>query len=90
MYCTWNEVKTLHHIHLHNPTLILIPDTFLSISDASMASSAKASSSTSFLVQSIQEEFPGTPVEPVARKHWNDQAGEYLIVFRTYAILKIS
>lgn len=62
-------VKTLHQMHLHLPLLILVPDTFLSISDGKPSS---------LLVQYIQEEFPFVTVEPVARKYWNDSVGEWL------------
>ncbi|KAI5118520.1 hypothetical protein M0805_007689 [Coniferiporia weirii] len=68
-------VKTLHHLHLHYPSLVLVPDTFLSHVDASAPSAAKHSSSTSLLVQCIQEEFLGVPIEPVLRKYWNEDAG---------------
>jgi DNA mismatch repair protein MSH4 len=63
-------------IHLHNPSLILVPDTFLSATDAPLASSTKTPTSTSLLVQYIAEEFPDVPIQPVARKYWNEQAGQ--------------
>jgi DNA mismatch repair protein MSH4 len=66
-------VKTLHQMHLHMPSVVLVPDTFLAGSDMS----SKNSASTSVLVQYIQEEFPGVPIEPVARKYWNEGGGEY-------------
>ncbi|KAF7326661.1 MutS 4 [Mycena venus] len=59
-------VKTLHQMHLHPPALVLVPDTFLSTSDASPAS---------MLVEYIYEEFPGVPVEPIGRKYWNEIGG---------------
>jgi DNA mismatch repair protein MSH4 len=65
-------VKTLHQMHLHTPSLVLVPDTFLAGADMS----SKKSASSSVLVQYIQEEFPGVPVEPVARKYWNEGGGE--------------
>jgi DNA mismatch repair protein MSH4 len=68
-------VKTLHQMHLHYPVLILIPDTFLSPKDNLWPSSGKPSSSMSLLVQSLYDEFPGVPVEPVLRKYWNEDAG---------------
>ncbi|KAI0005291.1 muts domain V-domain-containing protein [Russula compacta] len=68
-------VKTLHQMHLHNPTLILIPDTFLSSKDNLGPSSGNTPSSTSLLVQCLNDEFPGVPVEPVLRKYWNEDAG---------------
>ncbi|KDQ55011.1 hypothetical protein JAAARDRAFT_181849 [Jaapia argillacea MUCL 33604] len=68
-------VKTLHQMHLHSPSLIIIPDTFLGLTDASLASSTKRSSSTSLLVRCIQEEFPGVPIETILRKYWNEKVG---------------
>ncbi|KAJ6630078.1 muts domain V-domain-containing protein [Mycena sp. CBHHK59/15] len=59
-------VKSLHQMHLHPPVLVLVPDTFLSSSD---------STSPSMLVEFIYEEFPGVPVEPIGRKHWNETGG---------------
>ncbi|KAJ7756277.1 muts domain V-domain-containing protein [Mycena metata] len=59
-------VKTLHQMHLHPPVLILVPDTFLSSSEASPPS---------LLVEYIYEEFPGVPVEPIGRKYWNETGG---------------
>ncbi|KAJ6554549.1 muts domain V-domain-containing protein [Mycena capillaripes] len=59
-------VKTLHQMHLHPPVLVLVPDTFLSTSDASPLS---------MLVEYIYEEFPGVPVEPIGRKYWNETGG---------------
>ncbi|PCH33162.1 hypothetical protein WOLCODRAFT_93032 [Wolfiporia cocos MD-104 SS10] len=67
-------VKTLHQLHLHTPSIILVPDTFLSLTDTTMASGGKKASSTSVLVQCMIEEFDA-PVEPVMRKYWNDAAG---------------
>ncbi|KAJ7222335.1 muts domain V-domain-containing protein [Mycena pura] len=59
-------VKTLHQMHLHSPALILVPDTFLSVTDASPRC---------VLVEYIYEEFPGTPVDPISRKYWNEAGG---------------
>jgi DNA mismatch repair protein MSH4 len=70
-------VKTLHHLHLHYPALVLVPDTFLAPIDSSAPSSAKNVVATSLLVQCIQEEFPGVPIEPVLRKYWNEEAGTF-------------
>ncbi|KAF9466889.1 muts domain V-domain-containing protein [Collybia nuda] len=66
-------VKTLHQMHLHSPSLILIPDTFISASEGT--AKGKKSGSSSLLVDIIQDEFPGIPVEPVGRKYWNDSGG---------------
>ncbi|KAJ3517535.1 hypothetical protein NMY22_g13946 [Coprinellus aureogranulatus] len=68
-------VKTLHQMHLHYPTTVLVPDTFFSASDAAFAPSGKRSSTTSLLVEYIEEEFPDSQIEPVARKYWNDSGG---------------
>lgn len=71
-------VKTLHQMHLHYPSLVLVPDTFLSLSDASLVSGGKRPNTTSVLVQSILEEFDSVPVEPVLRKYWSDTAGKVI------------
>ncbi len=68
-------IKTLHHLHLHYPSLVLVPDTFMAPNDSSAPSSGKQPQTTSLLVQCIQDEFPGVPVEPVPRKYWNEEAG---------------
>ncbi|KAJ3930653.1 MAG: muts domain V-domain-containing protein [Lentinula lateritia] len=71
-------VKTLHQMHLHKPSLVLVPDTFLSASDTAMAaigSSGKRATSTSLLVEFIREEFPDTQLEPISRKYWNETSG---------------
>jgi DNA mismatch repair protein MSH4 len=60
-------------MHLHMPSVVLVPDTFL----AGGEMPKKRSASTSALVQYIQEEFPGVPVEPVARRYWNEGGGEF-------------
>lgn len=73
-------VKTLHQMHLHTPSLILVPDTFLSATDASLAPSGKRSASTSMLVEYVREEFPGVQVEPVGRKYWNETGGEHVLI----------
>lgn len=70
-------VKTLHHLHLHYPSLVLVPDTFLSNANTSTPLSAKHPTSTSLLVQCIQEEFLGVPIEPVLRKYWNEETGRH-------------
>ncbi|KAH9982044.1 muts domain V-domain-containing protein [Lactifluus volemus] len=62
-------VKTLHQMHLHNPVLILVPDTFLSSKDNMGPSSGSTPSSTSLLVQCLFDEFPMVPIEPVLRKY---------------------
>lgn len=64
-------------MHLHPPSLVLIPDTFVSQLEASVASGGKKLSTTSLLVQCIIEEFDSCPVEPVARKYWSETAGIY-------------
>lgn len=65
-------------MHLHKPSLVLVPDTFLSASDTAMAaigSSGKRATSTSLLVEFIREEFPDTQLEPISRKYWNETSG---------------
>jgi len=69
-------VKSLHQMHIHSPSLVLIPDTFLSASDAALAPSGKRSASTSPLVEYIREEFPGVQIDAVGRRYWNDAAGK--------------
>jgi DNA mismatch repair protein MSH4 len=74
-------VKTLHQMHLHYPSTVLVPDTFLSASDAAFAPrSGKRSASTSLLVEYIQEEFPEAQIESVGRKYWNDNGGKRRLV----------
>ncbi|KAH9891206.1 muts domain V-domain-containing protein [Cubamyces lactineus] len=68
-------VKTLHQMHLHYPAMILVPDTFFSLTDTSLPSGANNLRSTSVLVQCITDEFDGVPIEPVMRKYWNENAG---------------
>ena len=65
-------------MHLHNPCLVLIPDTSLSASDAAFVTSGGRSKSTSLLVEYIREEFPNIKIEPVGRRYWNDAGGEPL------------
>ncbi|KDN46518.1 hypothetical protein RSAG8_04171, partial [Rhizoctonia solani AG-8 WAC10335] len=66
-------VKTLHHLRLHNPSSILVPDTFLPIEPTSK-------SKISPLVESISDEF-GDEAEmvPIPRKYWNDNDGLDLV-----------
>ncbi|KAF9781104.1 muts domain V-domain-containing protein [Thelephora terrestris] len=61
-------VKTLHQMHIHYPSLVLVPDTFLS---PHFSSDAKAS----LLINSIEGEFEDVPIEPVKRKYWNETVG---------------
>jgi hypothetical protein len=61
-------VKTLHQMHIHYPSLVLVPDTFLS---PHVSSDAKAS----LLIESIEGEFGDVPIEPVKRKYWNETIG---------------
>ncbi|KAH6917711.1 DNA mismatch repair protein MutS [Coprinopsis sp. MPI-PUGE-AT-0042] len=68
-------VKTLHQMHLHYPSTVLVPDTFLSASDAAFSTSGKRSGSTSLLVEYVLEEFPNAQIEPVGRRYWNDNGG---------------
>lgn len=68
-------VKTLHQMHLHYPSLVLIPDTFLSASDAALVPGGKRSANTSLLVEYIREEFPDVQIDPIGRRLWNDAGG---------------
>ncbi|TFK28344.1 hypothetical protein FA15DRAFT_678431 [Coprinopsis marcescibilis] len=69
-------VKTLHQMHLHYPSVVLVPDTFISAPDSAFASSAgKRPNSTSILVEYVKEEFPNAQIEPVGRRYWNDSGG---------------
>ncbi|KAI6104751.1 muts domain V-domain-containing protein [Pisolithus croceorrhizus] len=68
-------VKTLHQMHIHYPALVLVPETFVSAVDASLATSGKRPPTTSLLVRFIIEEFQSVPIESVPRRYWNDGAG---------------
>lgn len=72
-------VKTLHQMHLHTPSIVLVPDTFLSVKDAALLTAGKRAANTSMLVQLIRDEFPGAHIEPIGRKYWNETAGNYLL-----------
>ena len=71
-------------MHLHNPCLVLIPDTSLTVSEAALVASGRRSGSTSLLVEYIREEFPNIKIEPVGRRSWNDAGGELLYSFYGY------
>ncbi|KIJ45044.1 hypothetical protein M422DRAFT_167040 [Sphaerobolus stellatus SS14] len=66
-------VKTIHHIHLHSPSIILVPDTFLPA--ATHSKWHRNGQPSSILVECLQEEFSGVPIEPVSRKYWSETAG---------------
>ena len=59
-------VKTLHQMHIHCPSLVLVPDTFIS---------SQSDVKTSLLIDCIEGEFEGVSIEPVKRKYWNETAG---------------
>ncbi|KAF8607234.1 hypothetical protein BDV93DRAFT_467924 [Ceratobasidium sp. AG-I] len=65
-------VKTLHHLRLHNPSSILIPDTF-------MPMDITPDRKLSLLMESMKDEFGEedgfTEFVPISRKYWNDQNG---------------
>jgi DNA mismatch repair protein MSH4 len=63
-------VKTLHHIHVHYPSAIIVLD-------SSLPSDPSSSRPPSALVQYMQDEFPDVIIESVLRKYWNDTAGKY-------------
>lgn len=75
-------VKTLHQMHLHPPCLVLVPDTFLSPDDGGAKSSGKRANTTAYLVECIEEEFPGVPIEPVLRKYWSETAGKCIYALK--------
>ena len=58
-------VKTLHQMHIHYPSLVLVPDTFVS-------SHSSSDAEKSLLIDCIEGEFEGVPIEPVKRKYWNE------------------
>ncbi|KAM0752833.1 hypothetical protein T439DRAFT_299108 [Meredithblackwellia eburnea MCA 4105] len=71
-------VKTLHLFTTRPPAYILVPATYLNKQSNQVSSkdfNAKTSSEASMLVQSIQDAWGETPIIPVDRRHWNDQAG---------------
>ena len=68
-------MKTLNQLHLHSPSMILVPDTFLSALDRGKAR-RNNQSTTSMLVELVREEFVGVPVETIPRKYWNEEAGQ--------------
>ncbi|KAL5518469.1 MSH4 [Sanghuangporus vaninii] len=72
-------VKTLHYLHLHCPSVVIVPDTFLSDADASVNSSTRHGVNASLLVQCIRCEFPHVPIEPVLRKYWNEESGLHFV-----------
>ena len=61
-------VKTLHQMHIHYPSLVLVPDTFIS-------PHSSADAKASLLIDCIEDEFEDVPIEPVKRKYWNETAG---------------
>lgn len=70
-------VKTLHQMHIHSPSLVLVPDVFFSRSEKPPSLRKSLSNlPSSLLVQYIGEEFPGVLIEPVSRKYWNDAGSE--------------
>ncbi|KAF9648246.1 hypothetical protein BDM02DRAFT_3096843 [Thelephora ganbajun] len=61
-------VKTLHQMHIHYPSLVLVPDTFISFHSSSDVK-------TPLLIDCIESEFEDVPIEPVKRKYWNETVG---------------
>lgn len=64
-------MRTANGPTVHNPSAILVPDTFLPMDPT-------PNSKISPLVEAIQDEFGDEgPIEyvPIARKYWNDQDG---------------
>ncbi|KAF4584531.1 MutS protein msh4 [Pleurotus pulmonarius] len=64
-------VKTLHQMHLHTPSTILLPDTFIS----GAGPHGQPAQGASLLVEYIREEFPYVQLEPIGRKFWNEAGG---------------
>ena len=60
--------------------MVLVPDTFFSLSDLSLPAGGKKPQSTSLLVQCIMDEFEGVPIEPVMRRYWSDNAGSSMLI----------
>ena len=73
-------------MHLHFPSLILVPDTSFRPADIAAPSSGKRGSPPSMLLQYMREEFPEVPIEPIARKYWNDRAGSFFPSSTEYVI----
>jgi len=55
-------------MHIHYPSLVLVPDTFISHHSSS---DPKAS----LLIECIEGEFEDVPIEPVKRRCWNETVG---------------
>lgn len=55
-------------MHIHYPSLVLVPDTFIS---PHSSSDAKAS----LLVECIEGEFEDVPIESMKRRYWNETVG---------------
>ncbi|KIM21051.1 hypothetical protein M408DRAFT_81053 [Serendipita vermifera MAFF 305830] len=58
-------VKTLLHLSLHPPAIIIAPDTFFP--------SLKGTKAKSILLEHIREELPDVPLVSYPRKFWNNQ-----------------
>jgi len=68
-------VKTLHQMHVHWPSVVLVPETFVANAHGADA----ANTGSSLLTMFVTEEFPEARVEPVPRKWWSDAAGGYYL-----------
>ncbi|KAG8914771.1 MutS protein msh4 [Tulasnella sp. 408] len=76
-------IKTIHHIHLHHPSVIIVPNTFNAggTSSSSAAVSSNAKKQPSLLLRCLQEEFEDdVAFETVGRKYFNDSAGMDFVV----------
>lgn len=60
-------VKTLLHLSIYSPAVIIAPDTFFV--------TQKDGRAKNVLLEHIREEFPQVPVEQFPRRFWNDAAG---------------
>jgi hypothetical protein len=65
----------MHQMNLHYPSLILVPDTFFSPEDTSVATAGRRVTGSSLLMECIQDEFEGVAIEPIRRKYWNENTG---------------
>jgi DNA mismatch repair protein MSH4 len=61
-------VKTLLHLSLHSPEIIIAPDTFFATN--------RDGSYKSVLLEHIQEDLAGVPIVQFPRRFWNDRAGQ--------------
>ncbi|KAL8279193.1 hypothetical protein RQP46_008449 [Phenoliferia psychrophenolica] len=75
-------VKVTHLLTTRPPSVILCPPSFLGASTnpsyavtGENAAGAQAGDEGTMLVRSLRAAWPDTPIQPVARKFWNEQTG---------------